>query len=218
MLHIGPISENNTHTMTTLPIEKFKEMLRMALEMIKAREDEFSQLDAVIGDGDHGTAIVQAMNSVVEKLDEGKDYKNLLNDAGFNVMLQTSGSTSTLIGGLLLGMSDHSEGTELDIAGVKKMFAGGLEGVRKQTKAQPGDKTMMDALVPAVDSIVNSEAADVETMFKEAAEAAAEGAKKTVDMKANFGRARNYGERSIGYADSGATSWACMFDAFSKVF
>lgn len=204
--------------MTTLPIEKFKDMLRMALEMIKAREDEFSQLDAVIGDGDHGTAIVQAMNSVVEKLDDAKDYKNLLNDAGFNVMLQTSGSTSTLIGGLLLGMSDHSEGTELDKEGVKKMFTGGLEGVRKQTKAQPGDKTMMDALIPAVDAIVNSQSEDMAEIFSQAAAAAAEGAKATVDMKANFGRARNYGERSVGYADSGATSWACMFEAFSKAF
>ena len=133
-------------------------------------------------------------------------------------MLPASRSTSEQMGVCLWVRSEQSEGTEVDVEGVKKKVAGGLEGVRKQTKAQPGDKTMMAALVPAVDSIVNSEAADVETMFKEAAEAAAEGAKKTVDMKANFGRARNYGERSIGYADSGATSWACMFDAFSKVF
>lgn len=202
--------------MKTLPIDNFKAMLRMALAMVKEREDEFSQLDAVIGDGDHGTAIVQAMSSVVEKLDEGSDYKQMLNDAGFNVMLQTSGSTSTLIGGLLLGMSDHAAGNELTLEQVKEMFKGGLEGVRKQTKAQPGDKTMMDALVPAVESMLNNNTESVKDLFTTAAEAAKQGAAATVQMKANFGRARNYGERSIGYADSGATSWACMFDAFSK--
>lgn len=202
--------------MNTLPIDKFKEMLRMALCMVKEREDEFSQLDAVIGDGDHGTAIVQAMTSVVEKLDEGADYKQMLNDAGFNVMLQTSGSTSTLIGGLLLGMSDHVTGSELNMDQVKSMFAGGLEGVRKQTKAQPGDKTIMDALVPAVAAMQEVTSDDVKELFIAAADAAKKGALATVQMKANFGRARNYGERSIGYADSGATSWACMFEAFSK--
>ena len=110
----------------------------------------------------------------------------MLNDMGFDVMLQVSGSTSTLLGAFFLGMSDHASGTELDAAGVKAMFAGGLANVQKQTKAQKGDKTMMDALIPAV------------------------------EMKANFGRARNYGERSVGYADSGATSWSCMFESFAQ--
>ena len=134
---------------------------------------------------------------------------------GFGVMLETSGSTSTLLGAFFLGMSDCAEGTELDAEGVKKMFAGGLANVRKQTKAQPGDKTMMDALVPAVEAIQACQSDDIKEILSAGAKAAVEGAKKTVDMKANFGRARNYGERSIGYADSGATSWSCMFAAFA---
>ena len=113
-------------------------------------------------------------------------------------------------------MSDHAEGTELDVAGVKAMFAGGLEGVRKQTKAKQGDKTMMDALIPAVEAIQACDSADVKAILTAGAEAAVKGAEATKDMKANFGRARNYGERSIGYADSGASSWSCMFDAFAK--
>ena len=60
----------------------------------------------------------------------------MLNDMGFDVMLQVSGSTSTLLGAFFLGMSDHASGTELDAAGVKAMFAGGLANVQKQTKAQ----------------------------------------------------------------------------------
>lgn len=202
--------------MTTLTLEAFKAMLRNALVRIKEREDEFSKLDAVIGDGDHGQAIVTAMTVVVASTEQGTEYKAMLNDMGFNLMLQVSGSTSTLIGALFLGMSDNAAGTELDAAGVKKMFAGGLANVQKQTKAAVGDKTMMDALIPAVNTIQACESDDIKAILTAGAEAAQAGALATVDMKANFGRARNYGERSIGYADSGASSWSCMFAAFAE--
>ena len=135
--------------MKQLTIENFKAMLDNALKNIKEREDEFSKLDAVIGDGDHGQAIVTAMSAIVATAQKGTEFKAMLNDMGFDVMLQVSGSTSTLLGAFFLGMSDHASGTELDAAGVKAMFAGGLANVQKQTKAQKGDKTMMDALIPA---------------------------------------------------------------------
>ena len=210
--------------MDKLTIDDFKKMLRNALVCITERSDEFSKLDAVLGDGDHGTAIVQSMSALVATAEKGTEFKSMLNDMSFNLMLEISGSTSTLLGGFFLGMSDHTEGTELNVAGVKAMFAGGLEGVRKQTKAKQGDKTkakqgdktMMDALIPAVEAIQACDSADVKAILTAGAEAAVKGAEATKDMKANFGRARNYGERSIGYADSGASSWSCMFDAFAK--
>jgi len=202
--------------MKQLTIEAFKGMLNNALTHIKAREDEFSKLDAVIGDGDHGQAIVTAFSVVVKAGEKGTEFKSMLNDMGFGVMLETSGSTSTLLGAFFLGMSDSASGSELDAEGVKKMFAGGLANVQKQTKAQPGDKTMMDALVPAVEAMQACTSDDIKEILTAGANAALEGAKKTVDMKANFGRARNYGERSIGYADSGATSWSCMLASFAE--
>lgn len=202
--------------MTQLTIENFKAMLSVALKNIKEREDEFSKLDAVIGDGDHGQAIVTAMSSIVATAAKGTEFKAMLNDMGFDVMLNVSGSTSTLLGAFFLGMSDQAAGTELDAAGVKKLFAGGLANVQKQTKAQKGDKTMMDALIPAVDAIEASTSDDIKVLLTAGAEAAQAGALATVGMKANFGRARNYGERSIGYADSGAASWSCMFASFAE--
>ena len=202
--------------MTQLTIDNFKTMLATALSNIKAREDEFSKLDAVIGDGDHGQAIVTAMSAIVATAEKGKEFKTMLNDMGFDVMMQVSGSTSTLLGAFFLGMSDHASGTELDTNAVKVMFAGGLANVQKQTKAQKGDKTMMDALIPAVEAMQAVETEDVKVVLTMGAQAALKGAEATKDMKANFGRARNYGERSIGYADSGASSWSCMFDAFAK--
>ena len=201
--------------MKYLSIDVFKHQLNYALKQIKAREEEFSKLDAVIGDGDHGTAIVTAFSAAVKVAEKGTEFKTMLNDMGFAVMLETSGSTSTLLGAFFLGMSDGSTDTELDATGVKAMFAAGLANVQKQTKAMPGDKTMMDALVPATEAIQACTSDEINDLLKAGADAALHGAEKTVQMQANFGRARNYGERSIGYADSGASSWSCMFKAFA---
>jgi dihydroxyacetone kinase-like protein len=205
-----------------LTIADFQKMIRRALADVTARAGEFSELDAVIGDGDHGEAIVTALNAIAKVSEAadaaGKDFKTLLGDMGFGVMMETSGSTSTLLGGLLLGMSDGVPAgvSSLDSAQVKAMFGGGLAGVQKNTKAMPGDKTMMDALYPAVQAMQECASDDIVAVLDAGAAAAQQGAEATVQMKANFGRARNYGEKSVGHADSGASSWACMFGAFAK--
>lgn len=214
MLRIGLQLANS---MDKLTIADFKAMMNKAFENIKAREEEFSKLDAVIGDGDHGTAIVTALACIVRSAQQGTEFKSMLMDMGMNVMLEVSGSTSTLLGALFLGMSDCAEGTELDAEGVKKMFAGGLANVKQQTSAQVGDKTMMDALIPAVEAIRNSPSADIKEVLQAGAKAALAGAESTIQLKANFGRARNYGERSVGYMDSGAASWSCMFASFAEI-
>lgn len=202
--------------MDTLTIQDFKKMLQAALEAVRAREQEFSELDAVTGDGDHGTAIVQAMTSVVEAAGPAREFKQMFNDISFNIMLQTSGSTSTLLGGFFLGLADHSSGESMTADQVKQAFMGALDGVKKQTKATVGDKTMMDALQPAVNAIAASTSGNIAEIMQEGAAAAIQGAKATINMKANFGRARNYGEKSIGFMDSGASSWSCMFNAFAQ--
>ena len=204
--------------MKTLTLTDLKTMFTAAQAVIVAKEQDFSQLDAVIGDGDHGTAMTAAFNAAVETINTEADFKTTLGEMGMNVMLKTSGSTSTLLGGFLLGMSDAAAGTELDLAGVKAMFKGGLDGVSAQTNAKPGDKTMMDALYPAIDAMQSCEADSVKGLLECCAAAAKAGAEKTVAMKANFGRARNYGEKSIGFMDSGAASWSTMLQAFADSF
>lgn len=201
-----------------LTIEQFKTMLDLSLSNIKAREDEFSKLDAIAGDGDHGTAIVSAMTVICEESKTGVDFPTMLSDMGMGVMTKTSGSTSTLLGALFMGMGegDGVVGAELDIAGVKSMFEAGLAGVQEQTKAKVGDKTMMDALIPAVEAISASTSTEIKAILTEGANAAKAGVEATIAMKANFGRARNLGERSIGYPDAGATSWALIFESFAQ--
>ena len=202
--------------MKELTLDTFRQMLQHALTRIEERQTEFSQLDAVLGDGDHGTAMVTAMKAIVGTAATNEGFKTMLNDMGFNVMLQTSGSTSTLLGAFFLGMSDHADGMSLDAAAVKKMFAGGLKNVCTQTQAKKGDKTMMDALIPAVEAIEEIQSDNIGEILSAGAAAAQAGADSTNEMVAAFGRARNYGDRSVGSPDAGAKSWACMFSAFAE--
>lgn len=201
--------------MEKLTIEAFKAMMSLTLKNITERADEFSRLDAITGDGDHGTAIVAALNAIVKAGSKGVEFNAMLSDMAFGAMEESCGSTSTLMGAFFLGMADGAKGDALSVDDLKKTFKAGLTGLQVQTNAKVGDKTIMDALVPAVEAISNGNG-NIAELLNAAAEAANKGAEDTVAMKANFGRARNMGERSIGSADPGATSWACMFSSFAQ--
>lgn len=203
--------------MNKLTVEQFKQMWSVAFANVKNRAEEFSRLDAIIGDGDHGEAIVTAMAEIEKSASSGVKFKSMLNDMAFSVMLNTSGSTSTLLGALLLGMSDNApDSSEIDVEELKSIFVGGLESVEKNTNAKVGDKTMMDALIPAVEAIKSSESSDIAEIMSSAAAKAVKGADSTIQMKANFGRARNFGDKSIGSMDSGAASWSTIFVSFAQ--
>jgi dihydroxyacetone kinase-like protein len=203
---------------SVLNCEQLRAMTAAALSTISEQADHFSALDAVGGDGDHGTAIVSALTAVNRVAQEGSELKKMLADMGFGAMCEACGSTSTLIGSLFMGMSDGVETEELDAPAAAAMFAAGLANVQKQTKATVGDKTIMDALIPAVRAMQANTGDGVQAMLDSAAEAAAAGAEKTKEMAARFGRSRNLGDRVIGHVDAGAASMACMFQAFASAF
>lgn len=204
--------------MSRLDCEQLRAMTAAALAAVTTRSAELSALDAATGDGDHGTAIVTALTAVDRVAQTGSDLKNTLNDIGFAAMSESCGSTSTLIGALFMGMSDGVDAADLDAEGTAAMFAAGLANVQKQTKAGVGDKTMMDALIPAVEAMQARTADGIPAMLDAAAAAAAAGAESTRNMVARFGRARNLGDRVVGHADAGATSMACIFAAFARGF
>ncbi len=201
-----------------ITVEDFQKMVALATKTVTERADEFSRLDAALGDGDHGEAISTAMNVVSKEAMKGGDFKNMLNNMGFGVMLETSGSTSTLLGALFMGMSDGvpANTEELTADDVRTMFQSGLKNIQMNTNAQVGDKTMMDAVIPAVEAIKSSTSDDCKVVLQAGAEAALKGAESTIGMRANFGRARNLGDKTIGHPDAGATSWASIFDSFAK--
>jgi dihydroxyacetone kinase-like protein len=200
-----------------LTIDTFKKMIAAAGEEIKTNEKYFSKLDADAGgDGDHGTAIVTAFKAMESA--EGVDFKSYIKSLSDALQSAACGSTSTLYGTWLEGMSEGAaEGaTELDAAGVAAMFNAGLEEIGFVTKARVGAKTLMDALIPATEAMDSAQGEGLVAMFRQAACAAEGGAEATCQMQAKFGRARNLGERSIGPRDAGASSMACIFATFAN--
>lgn len=197
-------------------IEHFKKMFDLAYIEVKEKEQYFSELDAQTGDGDHGTAIVTALNAVNNSMKQATDLKMMFTDAGFAAMSEASGSTSTLFGAWLMGMYDGVDGDEVDAKGVAAIFRAGLTNMQKQTKAAVGDKTLMDALVPAVEALENNQEIGIDSMFTAATIAADEGCESTKALVAKFGRARNLKEKVIGFIDPGAASMACIWGAFEK--
>lgn len=203
-----------------MTIEQFKAVWAAAAEKIAAREKEYSALDAAAGgDGDHGEAIVAATKALAAA--QGGDFKSLLTDMVSHLESDVSGSTSSLYGTLFEGMADAVDAgvTTLDAAAVAAMFAAGLEELGFATKAKVGDKTFMDALIPAVEALSAHAAEGESAMFAAAAAAAKAGSAATAQMQAKYGRARNLGARSIGPIDAGSASnadiWACFADVMA---
>ena len=203
----------------TIGIEDFDRMIRSAADKIRANRDELSKLDSAVGDGDHGTTIARAMGIAEKVIKESKkkDLKGLLKDVGWGVMGVDGGATGPLLGSFLMGLGNGlSEQETIDCPTLAAMFEAGLAGVRRQSKAQIGDKTMMDALLPAIDAIrqASDDGKSIKDALQKAAEAAENGAISTKEFKARFGRAKNLGERTIGFQDPGATSMALIFQGF----
>ena len=200
-------------------IEDIDRMIRSAADKIRANRDRLSKLDSAIGDGDHGTTIARAMG-IAEKVlaeSEKKELKGLLKDVGWGVMGVDGGATGPLLGSFLMGLSNGvGEQNVIDCPTLAAMFEAGLAGVRRQSRAQIGDKTMMDALLPAINAIRQAadEGKSIKEALQKAAAAAENGAVSTKKFQARFGRAKNLGERTIGFQDPGATSMALIFQGF----
>lgn len=170
---------------------------------IAEHREELVKLDTAIGDGDHGTNMDRGMRAALEKVAEveGDDIGALLKAVGMALISKVGGAAGPLYGTLFMRMSMATAGkSELDLAGWTEALEAGLAGVQQRGKAEPGDKTMVDALLPAVQAL--REGGDL----NKAAEAAREGMLATIPMEARKGRASYLGPRSVGHQDPGATS------------
>ena len=198
-----------------MTLEQFRQVWTKAAAKTAAREQDYSALDAAAGgDGDHGEAIVAATKALAAA--EGNDFKSLLESMVAHLESDVSGSTSSLYGTLFEGMADAVDAgkTELSAPELADLFAAGLEELGFATKAKVGDKTFMDALIPAVEALKAHAAEGEAAMFAAAAAAAKAGSEATAQMQAKFGRAKNLGARSIGPIDAGSASnadiWLCF--------
>jgi dihydroxyacetone kinase-like protein len=197
-------------------------MILSAVEKIRANHEELSRLDSATGDGDHGTTMLRSVKAVEDTINSNADagLKDLLGKIGWEIMSADGGSTGPLLGSFFMGMGEGvGDRSELDSTAVAEMIVAGAEKMHKQSRAQVGDKTMMDAMLPAVDALKQADkGAAVQDILKDAAKAASDGSEATIDMKAKFGRARNLGDRVIGHKDPGSVSIALIFEGFYESF
>ena len=194
-------------------------MFAAAIAKVREGSDYLSQLDSVGGDGDHGITMRRAMGEVEKTLAANREasLRELLSQVGWTLLGIDGGATGPLLGSFFIGAADNvGQRDGLDAAGLADAFEAGVARVRRQTKALPGDKSMIDALLPAVEVMRAGVKAgkDVEQSLCEAAKAAACGADATKNFVAKFGKARFSGERTLGYPDPGATSMAMIFQGF----
>jgi dihydroxyacetone kinase-like protein len=183
-------------------------MKRFAAEISENRT-YLTKLDGAIGDGDHGTNMDRGMKKALERLGttDGDDIGASLKAVGMALVSSVGGAAGPLYGTLFMQMGQAAAGkSELDVAGFTEALDAGVQGVVKRGKAERGDKTMLDALGPALDALKEEHGDDVAGALQRAAEAAREGMEATVPLVARKGRASYLGERSAGHQDPGATS------------
>ena len=174
---------------------------------IAEHRQELVRLDTAIGDGDHGTNMDRGMKAAVEKLEatDGDDIGALLKTVGMALVSKVGGAAGPLYGTLFLQMGTASAGkSELDLAGWTAALDAGVQGVKARGKAELEDKTMLDALLPAVDAL--KAGSDLGDALRASADAARAGMEATIPLEARKGRASYLGPRSIGHQDPGATS------------
>ena len=197
---------------------EFAARLKHACAAVTAVEAELTEIDSKFGDADHGltmTKIAGAISDAVDGADGG--IQSMLDDAAMAVMSLNGGSAVPLWNTWLDGMQeDAPEGKEIDIEGIKAIFARAFEEIDDMSGAKVGDKTMMDALIPASEAIAAYEGDSEDALFAAAAEAAAQGAENSKNFVSKFGRAKSYGTKTIGTPDAGATSMACFFRGLAQ--
>ena len=195
--------------------------LRTFADEVTDHADELTRLDSEIGDADHGSNMRRGMNAVVGKLDAAPDAAPaaLLKSAGMTLVSTVGGASGPLYGTFFLRMGTSAgDRAEFDGAAFAAALRAGLEGVLTRGKAQVGDKTMVDALTPAVDALdaALADGASLKDALRAAATAAREGADATVPLVARKGRASYLGERSAGHRDPGATSTTLLLEAAAE--
>jgi dihydroxyacetone kinase-like protein len=183
---------------------------RLAVVLHENR-DFLTQLDSPIGDADHGINMDRGFQAVVEKLPAlaGMDIGSMLKTVGSTLVSTVGGASGPLYGTAFLRAGIASAGKhELDEADVVSMLEAALEGIKARGKAQPGEKTMVDALTPALVAAkeVEAQGLDLSQLLQRVSDAAEAGMKATIPMLATKGRASYLGERSVGHQDPGATS------------
>jgi phosphoenolpyruvate---glycerone phosphotransferase subunit DhaL len=201
-----------------LDVDALQRWLRTFAASVAEQQDALTALDAAIGDADHGANMHRGMSAVVAALDAGPaaDPAALLKQTGMVLIRSVGGASGPLYGTLFLRMASATGGeAHLEPETFAKALRAGLEGVVARGKAEPGDKTMVDALGPALDALdaALGGGEPLGAALRAASAAADDGRDATTPWTARKGRASYLGERSAGHQDPGATSAALLVAA-----
>lgn len=190
-----------------------------AAARIEENSTLLSELDSAIGDGDHGANMARGFTAVAKKIesDSFADLAALFKSVGMTLLSTVGGASGPLYGGFFLALGKRTVGkAELDAEGLATALEAGVEDVKSRGKALLGDKTMVDALSPAL-AAFQAARASLPAATRAAAETAADAAEKTIPLVARKGRASYLGERSVGHKDPGAASSAILLQALAGV-
>ena len=198
--------------------EEFSLRIKNACACVIGAEAELTEIDSRFGDADHGltmTKIARAISAAVDQPEGG--IQAMLEGAAAAVMSLNGGSAVPLWNSWLDGLQEEApQGEEIDTAGLQRIFARALEEIDDMSGAKVGDKTMMDALIPASQAIAACSGGSEAQLFAAAAQAAEQGAEDSRQFVSKFGRAKSYGEKTIGTPDAGAVSMSYFFQGLAR--
>lgn len=209
-------------TTDTITIEGFTAWLAAFRDRVTEQRSYLTELDSAIGDADHGANMARGMAAVMEKVgaSPATTADELFKTVGMTLVTSVGGASGPLYGTffLRLGMTAGAV-AECDAAALSSALRAGLDGVVARGKAEAGDKTMFDAMAPALEAMdaAIASGASLAEATAAARDAAAAGRDATETLVARKGRASYLGERSAGHLDPGATSTALLFDALAEV-
>ncbi len=195
--------------------------VRISASQIEAKRDYLTQLDAAIGDADHGVNMARGFSAVVTDLEAAGDLPpgDLLSRVGSTLMNRVGGAAGPLFGTLYRQAGGSlGSGSSFDGEDLLKALRAGLDGIQGLGAAVEGDKTIVDAYAPGLQALERELRAgrDLGSAARRAADAARDGSRATIPMQARKGRASYLGPRSVGHQDPGATSTAILFGALAS--
>lgn len=201
--------------------EKMREVLFYIAETIISNEGYLTDLDRACGDGDFGVGMYRGFTNLKQQLESSSedDVGKVMNKAGLAIMSSVGGASGAVFGALFNTAGMRLKGKkEVGLKELADAFETSLNMIMKLGGAKPGDKTMVDALYPAVEALQNAAAsgASLKEAFKRAADAAQKGAESTKDMIAKKGKASYLGDKTLGYMDPGAAAVALIFKSIAE--
>jgi len=205
--------------MEYLSLDDLKKALISVSKKVVESESRLTELDTIIGDGDHGYGMRDGFSALNELLGttDYPDAFELFRASGIQLLRVMGGASGVIFGTMFTGGHEAVKGKkELNADDLIAFFGQGAQAIMRRGRSGPGDKTMLDALLPAVEAMKEKrrETADVEAVMLAAVNGAKDGVEATKQMMPKTGRSKNFREQALGYPDPGAVSVSIIFEAF----